>query len=1110
MKFHLPQQSHTQNIEPDATLTSADTSPPLPIREICELSAELLVLYFPKHLPDDVVPLIFSRAEHFLHSPRTQESQIGALMMKILLQKSVDPSQAWLNSRVNGDVNITSLCHYLLQLMQQHYFTAKTDMLMASQTAPIHGVVNALQRCLLEVPGVLYDEMDKGMFARTLSLMENITVLLLGVLYGDQDTESKKVPPSFCEMGNAISSVIGQQLGSDYHEEEDVLLTEEHSLVLTCCWVSLKEIGIFMGSLVEMMADESNKLDHFVTEGDMKRMSKLFKDIILKCRHWGAVEGCCRGFTKFCSTLLVSADLEIRDIPAQLLKEGLQLLQSPRSTSVTRRAAGLPMLFLCVVSAAETNQSRSLLCLTINTLLEVANRPLPDSWDQTVDLPQVCAVHSLNALVRGSGLAVAILKYCSVMATLALTLLNSRCWAVRNAALQLYSSLCTRMLGQSPGGDHASAQYGMSALTFFTHYPSLLPFLLSELRNAAIDLHDSSQQRRLCVHPSLYPVLTLLAKLQPGIQPETRELSEAVTPLLQLASSPVYSIRVMASKALVAMMPCSKYPAFLCKMVEELPRSTEEPYSHNYLHGQLLQIRAVLTQFMKTDKATLNPLSVFVEVLESKIWLVATGQQCLMIRGLYLDLISLVRNNCSEDFLHQLCALLMSELPNSTHHLQVGSDSFYDVALHFLCEDRSWMCLVWQNFSVWNAACKLSLLRWASETCSSSMTNAPPLLEKTLQANLKEVLLNEDTEIRAVYLKAVVSVMTGGVCSLVLDEAAIQECSEILVRSLEVSDVGTEYLSQALCATSLLLSKSLDCTLFPRWCNILERQMLPNASEALRMACAESLCLAGVPLMCKDQKNNPHKLGLRIRLVSIGLCLLQDQSEQVRVKAAVFASKVQNPAIGGIEPKQKSSFLTHANQSIRMLLDLLLEDFWDHCDLLGALLYHLPESDFSSLLKDTKETNLYERDDANMYTEPLAISECFLPYLLQLAWKYPESSVLAQRLDNWVKDNLAQILENLTICKKIISGQQGLECSWLSFASEPLFHRHLCGLFTRAIFLNQLLIFSAELHPLFNNTILSQDLLDVYRQLCMNGVFLPQVFPDTIMSSLEKSNMQVL
>lgn len=48
-------------------------------------------------------------------------------------------------------------------------------------------------------------------------------------------------PPSFCDMGNAISSLISQQSGSGQTDDEEcVLLSEEHSLVLTCCWVSLK------------------------------------------------------------------------------------------------------------------------------------------------------------------------------------------------------------------------------------------------------------------------------------------------------------------------------------------------------------------------------------------------------------------------------------------------------------------------------------------------------------------------------------------------------------------------------------------------------------------------------------------------------------------------------------------------------------------------------------------------------------------------------------------------------------------------------------------------------------------------------------------------------
>ena len=47
------------------------------------------------------------------------------------------------------------------------------------------------------------------------------------------------------------------------------------------------------------------------------------------------------------------------------------------------------MLLLCVASAEEANRSRPLLSLSVGTLLDTARDPLPDHWDQTLDLPQV-------------------------------------------------------------------------------------------------------------------------------------------------------------------------------------------------------------------------------------------------------------------------------------------------------------------------------------------------------------------------------------------------------------------------------------------------------------------------------------------------------------------------------------------------------------------------------------------------------------------------------------------------------------------------------------------------------------------------------------------------
>lgn len=51
----------------------------------------------------------------------------------------------------------------------------------------------------------------------------------------------------------------------------------------------------------------------------------------------------------------------------------------------------------------------------------------------------MCAVHILQAMVRGSVLGVGVLKFAPAVAILSLTLLSSPCWAMRNAALQLYS-----------------------------------------------------------------------------------------------------------------------------------------------------------------------------------------------------------------------------------------------------------------------------------------------------------------------------------------------------------------------------------------------------------------------------------------------------------------------------------------------------------------------------------------------------------------------------------------------------------------------------------------------------------------------------------------------
>lgn len=72
-------------------------------------------------------------------------------------------------------------------------------------------------------------------------------------------------------------------------------------------------------------------------------------------------------------------------------------------------------------------------------------------------------------------------------------------------------------------------------------------------------------------------------------------------PLLQLSASPIYSVRVMASKALVAMTPTSEHMYVLLQLTAQLP-GPQEGRSHNQLHGRLLQIKAVLEKCLCANR----------------------------------------------------------------------------------------------------------------------------------------------------------------------------------------------------------------------------------------------------------------------------------------------------------------------------------------------------------------------------------------------------------------------------------------------------------------------------------------------------------------------------
>ncbi|XP_038151490.1 thyroid adenoma-associated protein homolog isoform X1 [Cyprinodon tularosa] len=1076
--------------------------------EIRELSATILLKFFPPSFPADIAEVLEVRSSQLLRSPRVQEAQMGALMVKILLQKSGHRcDDCSLGLSVNPGRNPKAFCvvRDLVKELEEHYLMAKVDMMVSARTRPIHGVLCALQRCLLEAADDICSIIDRSLITKLLDLLENISLLLLAVLHGDREAfvAEKYAPPSFCDMGNAISSLISQQAGGDQMDEEDcILLSEEHSLVLTCCWVSLKETGIFLGSLVEKVLKESKQRSECLwAKDDLRRASELFKDILLNCRHWGAVEGCCLGFTKFCTSLLSSNDPDLQDIPAQILKEGLQVVQSPRSASVTRRAAGLPIMILCVLSAEEASKARPLLTLSMQTLLEQARRPVDENWDQTLDLPQVCAVHTLQALVRGAVLGAIVLQFAPDVAILSLTLLRSPCWAMRNAALQLYSSLCSRMLGQrSSSVETGPIQHSMSPAAFFFHYPPLQPFLLGELREAAEHVQRPTAGAKLHLQPSLYPILTLLAQLQPGVQDSSQMLLDYLPPLLQLSASPIYSVRRMASIALVAMTPPSGYMDLIVKLTSQLP-GPQESLCHNRLHGQLLQIKALLERALCPDSAVSADLCEVVSRMQASMWLGTTAQRCLLVRAVYLSVAESLRRHSCDSFLLQLSDRLMHDLYAPQQGLEIGLASFHQEALEFLCADPTRARQIWENFSAASPELRLSMVTWLLDKQSLHQADMKELIQRVLQLNLKEALLDDSVDYRTKYLAALVAVMTDGGAALpppLSDtEPCLLECLHLLLQDLEVQKGGPEFLSQALYAASLLFSQlssnstsSLKASVLQRWCGILEIQRAAEAPEVLRLVCGDALCAAGVPLINSLREHSSLPV-VMMRLINTGLYLLQDQNQQVRQKAARFASLLHHSRRA---EKQSSVCIMQVNRALKLLLDLLLQECWDSPGMLELLLSHLPQADIRSVLRGASvregSSSLYEQDEVNVFAEPSIMSAHLLPYLLQMAEKSSQPSALAETLTNWAMENAAQLMDNLSACEQLQPAKT-LTPSWLALLVDPCFHSALCGLLTRAAFLHHLVKTFACIRHLWDPLKMQMRLQDVYSLLSQSGVHLP-------------------
>ena len=321
---------------------------------------------------------------------------------------------------------------------------------------------------------------------------------------------------------------------------------------------------------------------------------------------------------------------------------------------------------------------------------------------------KVHALNILRAIFRDSCLAVEALPYVAPALQISIIGFAHSSWAVRNSSLITFGALLSKAVraqvrsNVGGGGGAAAAvapaagdadevstgavnvaaaaaaattgsgpnagvsKSGMTAVDFFTVFPSLHPFLLEQLvaatggvgvgvgvGEAPVAASGAQQQALLLeaqhaaalkakkesavvndgsdpadwssdMHPSLYPVLLLLSRLIPSpstdddaaassSQPSAQLDTHAFLPLIQQCSShPYYQARFMSAKAVVSLVSVGKLRAYTLGLVEYLVAAGSGAgagagvaIQHNKLHGTLLQLDSLL-RFHHTESNLLS------------------------------------------------------------------------------------------------------------------------------------------------------------------------------------------------------------------------------------------------------------------------------------------------------------------------------------------------------------------------------------------------------------------------------------------------------------------------------------------------------------------------
>ncbi|KAI8821746.1 putative death-receptor fusion protein-domain-containing protein [Fimicolochytrium jonesii] len=544
-------------------------------------------------------------------SVKSHQSDTGAMVVKLVFEKYVKALGWRLSLTRVGEMTDTGshdptifFVRQLVGLLTHNIAIAKRNLYQSATAYPMHGLFRALHNILSEIPWASPTVHShtiewKSLVAEIWELVSTACEAVLAIC-ADESPEGN-LPASFADMQKNMEDVIAEAEADDEEEEEGDTKKSDAQLMLYACFHTIKETSAVTQAVVcraplpKSMGEEDNATA-VLTYDQIESAGNLLRTLLGSIRHRGAFSAVHTSFASLCATLLSSNQSQLIHLPEAWLKHFLAQVVSV-DTSITRRSAGLPLGVLAVITGAPPTSRSSLLKLTFARLFAIAAQPVPADANERLDLPQVHAFNVVRAVLQDATLAPDSRPFLGQAFELCVNGFSSPCFPVRNCAAMLFSTLVNKIFGTKKTKDEQHAVNALTAREFFARYPALHPLLLRELSAAA----ELLETRVAVLHPALYPILMILARLKPSAVddpdvPTTTSLTPFRPVVARCAAATIYKARVMAAHAFAPLVQSETVVGVVEGLLAPLssPAGRIGPGQQNAVHGALLQVQAVM------------------------------------------------------------------------------------------------------------------------------------------------------------------------------------------------------------------------------------------------------------------------------------------------------------------------------------------------------------------------------------------------------------------------------------------------------------------------------------------------------------------------------------